>query len=624
MKDLEGGDQDPPSGQRENELIMSNERSDFRATAADGALNSAPNSPVTPQDMPAAYDNEAYSGIVSRNAPRQLNPMGKVIASVLSVLLVLTCWNSYSIEEARRMVIGDEATPMASGTGDELLDEVDDENLDQASNDAEGEGDAEEGDEGADDEADDESAEEEPAGPDAPTDEEIAAYLPENLVDADKVMPTLSDDIQAKKADGILNTASATEDELKEALAARAPFSLAVAGALRASDDAYHVAGTSLTLAPSLGNTNVTFEGGHLGGVEDADAVALTFEAPFLYQNNDGTFGTTLSEEEWKARGAAADDMRAKLAVSVLPEGWTVYTKHGEQYQKRTAEELAAGLSGTIVLRFEGVQDENGITVNDTRGQMPAGIELPVVTAWLTENTPATQPVAVRSGFALCSYVADRNEDGSRKADSVYYNYTEPAAATVTLVAAEPQLSLSTELASAADATLAGDTAWAAYLVTVKAAKGSFAEKTYALRVTDAPDTAEGAGMLSADGIVAFDATGMTADELAAVSVTKAADGVADITVHAEGTLSADALTGETDGERVIYVAVPYATANLTTTEDGTAHNPETHSFMLWSYGAGKAVQEDKVEEAEAVNDTLADEDQIGRASCRERVFRAV
>lgn len=226
MKDLEGGDQDPPSGQRENELIMSNERSDFRATAADGALNSAPNSPVTPQDMPAAYDNEAYSGVVSRNAPRQLNPFGKVIASVLSVLLVLTCWNSYSIEEARRMVIGDEATPMASGTGDELLDEVDDENLDQASNDAEGEGDAEEGDEGADDEADDESAEEEPAGPDAPTDEEIAAYLPENLVDADKVMPTLSDDIQAKKADGILNTASATEDELKEALAARAPFSL--------------------------------------------------------------------------------------------------------------------------------------------------------------------------------------------------------------------------------------------------------------------------------------------------------------------------------------------------------------------------------------------------------------
>lgn len=34
----------------------------------------------------------------------------------------------------------------STGSGDELLDEVDDENLDQASNDAEGDGDAAEGD----------------------------------------------------------------------------------------------------------------------------------------------------------------------------------------------------------------------------------------------------------------------------------------------------------------------------------------------------------------------------------------------------------------------------------------------------------------------------------------------
>lgn len=47
------------------------------------------------------------SGVISRNAPRQLNPMGKALAVVLSVLLVVTCWNTYALEEARDMIVGD-------------------------------------------------------------------------------------------------------------------------------------------------------------------------------------------------------------------------------------------------------------------------------------------------------------------------------------------------------------------------------------------------------------------------------------------------------------------------------------------------------------------------------------
>ena len=107
--------------------------------------------------------------------------MGKAIAVVLSVLLVLTCWNSYSIEEARRMIIGDDAVPMAStGSGDE----VDDENLDQASNDAEGDGDAAEGDDASGGEdADDAAAD------DTVSEADMQAYLPKDLLDAEKVMP---------------------------------------------------------------------------------------------------------------------------------------------------------------------------------------------------------------------------------------------------------------------------------------------------------------------------------------------------------------------------------------------------------------------------------------------------
>lgn len=384
-------------GERENVSNM-NERSEYRNQNAEAPTTSAFDAPQVPPGIaPAANDEGASAGVISHNAPRQLNPMGKAIAVVLSVLLVLTCWNSYSIEEARRMIIGDDAVPMAStGSGDELLDEVDDENLDQASNDVEGEGDAAEGDDASGGEdADDTAAD------DTVSEADMQAYLPKDLLDAEKVMPALADATLKQEKDGILTPATTSEDDLKAAFANRFSFSLAVANALRASDDAYHVGGTNLAVAPSLGNTNVSFDGGYLGGAEDNDAVVLTFEAPFLYKKSDGTYGTTLSEEEWKARGAAADDMRALFAVSSLPAGWTVFTKHGEQYQKRTAEELAAGLSGTIVLRYEGVQDEHGITVSETRGQMPAGTELPRGFMWLTEAVPATEKVSVNAGFAL-------------------------------------------------------------------------------------------------------------------------------------------------------------------------------------------------------------------------------
>lgn len=601
-----------------------NERSEYRNQNAEAPTTSAFDAPQVPPGIaPAANDEGASAGVISHNAPRQLNPMGKAIAVVLSVLLVLTCWNSYSIEEARRMIIGDDAVPMAStGSDDELLDEVDDENIDQASNDAEGEGDAAEGDDASGGEdADDTAAD------DTVSEADMQAYLPKDLLDAEKVMPALADATLKQEKDGILTPATTSEDDLKAAFANRFSFSLAVANALRASDDAYHVGGTNLAVAPSLGNTNVSFDGGYLGGAEDNDAVVLTFEAPFLYKKSDGTYGTTLSEEEWKARGAAADDMRALFAVSSLPAGWTVFTKHGEQYQKRTAEELAAGLSGTIVLRYEGVQDEHGITVSETRGQMPAGTELPRGFMWLTEAVPATEKVSVNAGFALCSYTPAANEDGTPKGDYLRMNYADAAAATAVLVNAAPQASLDASLAAAGEPVMDAERGFAAFTLTLKSALGAMAERSYTLRVSDLPDTKEGAGKLTADAVVAFDATDLTEDELASVDpsdpatiealgrtlaeVSVAEDGVADITLKAEesDTLSLDAVTGAEDGSRTIYIAVAYAAADLTETEDGASYNAEEPSFVLWSYEKAKAVQEEKVEGAETVNDTLADEE---------------
>lgn len=439
----------------------------------------------------------------------------------------------------------------------------------------------------------------------------MQAYLPNDLLEADKVLPTLSDDAQQKKADGVQNAASRTAEELAAALGARASFSLAAAGAWRASDGVYQVAAGSLALTPSLGNLPVALEGGYLGGAEDTDAVAFTFTAPYLYQNAAGEWVRTNGAEDWKAHGGEAAGARAILSFPGLPAGWTVYTEHMGKYQKHTAEEAAAGLSGTIVVRFDGVQDENGITVNDTRGQLPADTVLPGAIAQLSEGVPAAEKVDVTVAATVMSYTAPRNEDGTpilnddnktRKIEDVRYVAAEPAPATVTLANAEPQVSLSTKVEPWGEPVVENGTGWAAYLITLESAKGALAERGYTLRVADEPSTAEGAGMLNADGIVAFDATGMTAQDLAAVnpadtatvdaalaaiakrdaenapnedaatfareraSVTKVADGVADvaIAVRENSTLTFDAMEGKAENNRVIYVAVAYAEAALT------------------------------------------------------------
>ena len=347
--------------------------------------------------LPAPVDFNG-DGIVSRNAPRQLTPSGKVLACTLAVLLVLTSWNSVSIAEARTIFVGDEPVPTAPATEDEAADDGVDDQADEGTDEASGES-ADEAD------AEGEDGEDDAVADSTVSEADMPAYLPNDLLDADKVMPSLTEEAEQTKADKLLNAATSTEEELKAALAERFTYGLDVTGGLRASDNAFHVSGSGLTLVPTLGNLAVSLAGGYLGGSESDDAVVLTFAAPYLYKNADGTYGRTNSEEEWKARGGAADDMRAVLAGE-LPVGWSVYTEHMGQYQKRTAEDLAAGLSGTIVLRYDGVQDEHGITERETRGQLPAGTPLPSLTASLTQNVPAAEAVTVHAGYVVCSYTA--------------------------------------------------------------------------------------------------------------------------------------------------------------------------------------------------------------------------
>lgn len=601
--------------ERENERTMSNERNEYRKQNGESLLGAeVPTaSPVGPQADPV-MQGEGPAGVVSRNAPRQLSPMGKAISVVLSVLLVLTTWNSYSIEEARSMIIGDEATPMASGTGDEIVEEIDDENVEQTANESEGA------------EAGDAAAAEDAVADDTVSEADMQAYLPKDLSSAEEVFPSLSDDAQNRKVDGTLTSATTSEDDLRAALADRISFSLAAGNALRASDGAYQVGGSAVALVPSFGNTSATFDGGHLGGTESTDVVALTFTAPYLYQNASGEIKQTLSREEWLARGADEQGMRAQIAFSDLPAGWTVYTEHRGQYLKHTAEEAAEGLSGSVLLRYEGVQDEHGITVNDTRGQMPAGTALPKAQASFAGNVPAETMVKVQAGYFVGSYTAAVDEAGKAKADSIVFPLTDETAAEVTLSAAEPQVSLAGSVGPYATTEVENGKGFAVFLINVTASRGTLTERGYTLRVTDEPQNAEGVGALSAKEMVAFDATGLSDDELAALNpaqpatigtagrglavAAEVAPGVADLTfsLEDEGALSADAVTGETSGERVLYVAVPYSEEALTAGE-GNAFAPESASFALTAEARAKTVQEEKSADAASINDTLADED---------------
>ena len=335
-----------------------------------------------PPAAPQPEHNSAVGTSVISGRTRQLSPFGKVIAVTLSVLLFLTTWNTYSIEEARHLIIGDDATPMAATAGDEIIDDsLGDDDTSQVADRADGESDASadsaENPLGTDELTPSDEAPQDPAV----TDEAMDALLPDGLVEADEVLSSLDDTAKNRRGDHVLNEAAVKDGalknmtELEEALAGHVRYGLAAAGTLQASDRRYHVDGTALSLTPTLfadSTAENLLQGGHFGGTSDSDRVVLTFEAPYLYEGALGNIGTTLCREEWLVRGGDAQDMRAVLAVSAdqLPAGWAVYTEHRGKYLERTAEELAQGLSGRILFVYKGAQDEHGITVKETRWQL--------------------------------------------------------------------------------------------------------------------------------------------------------------------------------------------------------------------------------------------------------------
>lgn len=590
---------------------------------------------LVPPASPQPEHGSAVGTSVISGRTRQLTPFGKVIAVTLSVLLFLTTWNTYSIEEARHLIIGDDAVPMASTAGDEIIDEsLGDDATSQVADHSNGEGDNPLG---TDELTPNDDAPQDPAV----TDEAMDALLPDGLVEADEVLSSLDDTAKNRQSDHVLNEAAVKNGTLKdasklqEALLGHISYGLEAAGTLQASDQRYHVDGSTLSLTPTLAEGSTAenlLQGGHFGGTSDSDRVVLTFDAPYLYEDALGNIGTTLCREEWLVRGGDAQDMRAVLAVAAdqLPAGWAVYTEHRGKYLERTAEELVQGLSGRILFVYKGVQDEHGITAKETRWQLTAETPLPQLTATLTSAVPADVPVEVKGGYQLSSFTAATPDDAATEpADSVYYEMADESAVTVSLVNAEPRESVTASVRPVGQALMGADGGYAAFAVDVTATAGVLNERGYDLVLSDIPAwNREGSGLRAAD-VVAFDATGMEGANLDALdpsdsaalerafegaeraTVESPSDGVAHLSMKAAGQLAAPKAAGaEEDAAtaRTIYIVVPFGPDALATDEAG-AFVPKTIDIAVTAQFNAKVVQEEKAGDAKTVNETLEDED---------------
>ena len=605
----------------------------------------------------------AGAGVIAHTAPRQMPLPKRVLAVLLSVLLVSTMWTDASIAEARTRVLGDTPSATPADGNDGAADAAADDNDAKDAEDAA----ATDADDADADKADGDNAD---ASGDS-SEPDLDSFLPEGLVEADKVLPKVSDKLQQTKRDHLMTTASAKADDVKRALQERFAFSLTPTGALRASDDAYQLGGgAALNLAADLGNLDVLLDGGYLGAVEDTDVVALTFTAPYVYAlNADGTPATaaqlaaaagsaapdapavkqTLSQEEWKAYGGEALGMRVMLAADELPVGWTVWTEHRGRYLKHTAADLKAGLSGTIVFRYEGVQDKNGITVPETRGQLAAGAAMPQLVARIAGDIPVDQRLDVTAGYAVSSFTAALEEtaDGKQepKSDTVVMPLSEPSAAKLTLTSAAPKVGVAASIAPLSDPTMGEAEGWATFAVTVEAAAGDYALNGVTIDLADLPD-ADGKGVPNAQRTRAIDVTDLSdkqraelaaidpsdAEALAAaleeldveaVSGTPAGEGAVSIALdlrpNAEGAAQPqdgprqDAKTARTkkDTERVIYLAVAYDADALAPAEDGATLEPTALAVSLTAAVKAKLVQEEKVTaQVKADSDAvLADEE---------------
>ncbi len=93
--------------------------------------------------------------------------------------------------------------------------------------------------------------------------------------------------------------------------------------------------------------------------------------------------------------------MRAAVFADALPAGWSLWQEHDGQYLQLSADDLKAGVSGRLVLRY----DANG-------GKLDANVALPQVQLGFVGGAPEGAPVSVYYGYEYHSFTGA--EEGAK------------------------------------------------------------------------------------------------------------------------------------------------------------------------------------------------------------------
>lgn len=270
--------------------------------------------------------------------------------------------------------------------------------------------------------------------------EALSELAPDGLVAAEEVLPQVT---------------VAAEGAVEADLAGRIAPTLVAYGKPFSAAQGFFVKDGAVRADFEMGDRGALLNGGHLAGSKEGDRFVLTLEVPYLYLDAQGETATTYSEEEWRYHTAvnevaasvtageedapvdaeaAAETARAKAAEGVsptapravvqaetAPEGWSLFQEHDGAYLPVTDEALAAGVSGRLVLRYDG---------ND--GKLDASASLPQLQLGLVGRVPSGTLVSVYYGYEYHSFTA-KTVEGEPAPEPQYGDVKRGAAGSIVL-----------------------------------------------------------------------------------------------------------------------------------------------------------------------------------------------
>lgn len=389
---------------------------------------------------------------------------------------------------------------------------------------------------------------------------------------------------------------------------------LNVWGAPLAASTGYLVSDQPLHVALTLDEE--ALNRGFIGGTAAADRFNFTIELPYVYKaSEDGTLGVTASAEEWMVRAALAQAYdetadnatteeiqsaaaalietmdptqatRAVLRSSDIPQGWKLWQRHGSGWLPLTADDLAAGISGKVLFRYEGLglgdsaadkalqesTDEADIALRDAvvPGALDATSQLPEFELTVVGSLDEGHSIPVVWGYEGHSYT---NKEGEVTLGAA----RRAAVESIPLAAGEfdGQAELSVEA-------LAAPKGWSVHALTVAIPED--APRAQALNVAALyPEH-----LALRDDARFYDVTALEAEALVELDFTdtaameEAGATPVDASVVATGSISAaleEAGAIEPGETRTLVVAVPWAegafASLLPATDDASAQAPE-------------------------------------------------